>query len=214
MFELFDEAPKAGPFSILTVCTGNICRSPLAASLLRRELRGLPVSVTSAGTRAMEGAPMDAPMRRIAEELDLHDATRHQARQITAEAVAEADLVLALAREHRRATVELVPRANRTAFTLREFARLVPHAAVDGFGADPGDAGARMRLAVTRAAQARGAAAPPDSPEDDEVVDPFGSSHEVYERSRAQLVPAVRTVAEFLRAAAAPAGAGSAEVRT
>jgi protein-tyrosine-phosphatase len=44
---------------VLFVCTGNICRSPLAASLLERALkeRGLEVEVTSAGTGAWDGAP-------------------------------------------------------------------------------------------------------------------------------------------------------------
>ena len=45
--------------NVLFVCTGNICRSPLAASLLERALkeRALEVTVASAGTGAWDGAP-------------------------------------------------------------------------------------------------------------------------------------------------------------
>ena len=46
-------------FTILTVCTGNVCRSPIAEKLLRLELRDLPgVRVHSAGTNALVNAPM------------------------------------------------------------------------------------------------------------------------------------------------------------
>ncbi len=54
---LFEDSTNTGPFKILTVCTGNICRSPLAEGLLRKVLRGLPVEVSSAGTGALVGVP-------------------------------------------------------------------------------------------------------------------------------------------------------------
>src|SRR3989441_9691946 len=52
-------SPRTMIQHVLFVCTGNICRSPLAASLLERALkkRGLEVTVTSAGTGAWDGAP-------------------------------------------------------------------------------------------------------------------------------------------------------------
>ena len=48
-------------FSILTVCTGNICRSPAVERLLTRKL-GPTVSVSSAGTHALVGHPIAEPM--------------------------------------------------------------------------------------------------------------------------------------------------------
>ena len=50
----------AEPFGVLFVCTGNICRSPTAEALARRELArypGVPLEVSSAGSHALEGNP-------------------------------------------------------------------------------------------------------------------------------------------------------------
>ena len=193
--------------TILTVCTGNICRSPLAEHLLQQELRGVPgVRVASAGTRALAGATMHPQSREIAERLIPNYGRSHVARQLDITDVREADLLLAMSREHRRAIVELLPRAARTTFTIREFARLSD--AVDGEEfriADPmftDDIGDRMREAVDAVAGLRGAVPPLADPAEDDVVDPYGRGVEVYEESAGQLVPAVRTSAGFLRRAA------------
>ena len=111
-------------FRILTVCTGNICRSPLAEQLLRRELAGVDAVVSSAGTGALVGHPMAdraaAYSRRLGGEPDAHAG-----RQLTSALLRESDLVLVATRRHRKAVVELLPRASRSTFTLREFARLL-----------------------------------------------------------------------------------------
>ncbi|MFN2560552.1 MAG: low molecular weight phosphatase family protein, partial [Jatrophihabitans sp.] len=47
-------------FAVLFVCTGNVCRSPLAERLMRARLApGLPVAVSSAGTMGLSGYPID-----------------------------------------------------------------------------------------------------------------------------------------------------------
>ncbi|NLA65189.1 MAG: hypothetical protein GX862_04550 [Leucobacter sp.] len=80
-----DGQQVAGPFTILTVCTGNICRSPLSEGLLRMVLAGLPVVVHSAGASAMVGHSMTEPNRVIAAGLGVTDADVHVARQLTLE---------------------------------------------------------------------------------------------------------------------------------
>jgi protein-tyrosine-phosphatase len=87
---------------ILFVCTGNTCRSPLAEAIGRREAidRGLlDVDVESAGTSAWEGAPASDGSLLVALERHL-DLSNHSARQLTAELVREADLILAMSAQH------------------------------------------------------------------------------------------------------------------
>ncbi|THG34478.1 low molecular weight phosphatase family protein [Glaciibacter flavus] len=180
---------------VLAVCTGNVCRSPLAQLVLASELREHPqVTVLSAGTHALVGEPMTERMRSVATGLGLEGAAAHRARQLTRELIAEADLILGLTREHRRRIVELDPLALRRTFTLREFARLSGGLKGEAAGTDVGDAA----LAVAVGGM-RGRVAPPTRPEDDDVIDPYRRSAAVYARSAGQLVPAARTTADVLR---------------
>jgi len=94
---------------ILLVCTGNICRSPLAAALLERALReraAAGMEVTSAGTGAWDGAPVSEGAYLVGLERGL-DLSGHRARLLTRELVDEADLILTMARHHRARVDEL-----------------------------------------------------------------------------------------------------------
>lgn len=207
-------------FTILTVCSGNICRSPLAEQLLRAGLAGVEgVRVSSAGTIAMVGKGMPAEALALSTRLGVSDAPAHLARQLDAQHIRDADLVLGLSREHRRAVVEIVPAATRRTFTLREFAHLAAAVADHDLAdvasdvasdADPFEqprsvaerVEASLRAAVGAAATLRGVVEPLPSPDDADVIDPYRRSAAVYETSAAQLVPAVQaTVALLARAA-------------
>ena len=110
---------------VLFVCTGNICRSPLAEAMLRRavEERGLDVSVGSAGTGAWEGAPASEGAYLVALEHGL-DLSAHRARLLTRDLVEASDLVLTMARHH-RARVDELGGAGRV-HVLGEYAGLAP----------------------------------------------------------------------------------------
>ncbi|MGA4669589.1 low molecular weight protein-tyrosine-phosphatase [Propionibacteriaceae bacterium Y1923] len=114
---------QARPFRILAVCTGNICRSPAAELLLQRAL-GPSVHVTSAGTGALVGEPIDPAMATLLHQDGL-DTAEFSAHQLTAAMIRDADLVLPMTRHHRAAIVELVPAAVRRTFTLLEFAHVL-----------------------------------------------------------------------------------------
>lgn len=198
---------------ILTVCTGNVCRSPLAAQLLTLRLADLGVTVASAGARARARATMtpEAVALAVARGVPAELAEAHRARYLTAGMLAGSgaagrpDLVLAMAREHRREVVELDPTRARTAFTAREFARLAADVTDDELRAAGAAAGddprARFAAALGVVAGRRGLVLPPAAPEDDDVIDPIGRSAATYARSADELMPGIDAVERVVRAA-------------
>lgn len=202
-FSFFEAPTRSGPLSVLTVCTGNICRSPLAELLLTHTLQGLPVRVQSAGTTPLIGHPMTEQNRAIAKEYGVTNADSHAARELTPGLIRDADLVLALSREHRRAVVEMLPKASRHTFTLREFARLAEVADLEELTLPrTANVDDRLRETVDLIAQVRGSLPPLTNLEDHDVIDPYRQSDEVYQASAQQIIPAVNTVTALFRRAA------------
>ncbi|MBW9094156.1 low molecular weight phosphatase family protein [Microbacterium jejuense] len=192
-------------FEILTVCTGNICRSPLAEILLRARLADLAPRVASAGTRGLASAPMTPEAAHLALALGAPEAETlaHRSRFLTEQHLESPDLILAMTRDHRRAIVGLAPSRLRSTFTVREFARLASavsadelRRAADAAGPEPA---ARIRAASQFLAASRGLVPTPQDPADDDVVDPYGQPWETYLVSTSQLEPAVSTTASTLR---------------
>ncbi|MFN2518046.1 MAG: low molecular weight phosphatase family protein [Jatrophihabitantaceae bacterium] len=149
------------PLSVLYVCTGNVCRSPMAELLFRGWADPASgVSVSSAGTHALVDHGIDRSSAEALSQLGI-DPSRHRARQFEPWMAADADLILTAGREHRDVVMTELPRIYKRAFTMKEFARLVadvPHG-------DP--------HAVIAAAAAGRGYTKPVSPEDDDVHDPY-----------------------------------------
>jgi len=187
-------------FTVLVVCTGNICRSPLAELLLRKELAQRTVlRVTSAGTRAVVDSPMDPTSREIAEGLGIVEGIKeHRAQQLQASLAEGADLILTMTREQRREVVQLTPRSTKKAFTLREFARLATATKDDDLSQESSEA-ACLRASVRAAALTRSDILPPLSAAEDEVIDPYHQAASVYAESTRQLVPAIEAVVSYFQ---------------
>lgn len=84
--------------SVLVVCVGNICRSPMGERLLTRALPGLVIG--SAGLSAVVGSEADFTSQQAASDIGL-DLGGHVARQLTAEIGAAYDLILVMEPRHR-----------------------------------------------------------------------------------------------------------------
>ncbi|WP_262103517.1 low molecular weight phosphatase family protein [Arthrobacter sp. Marseille-P9274] len=190
---------------ILTICTGNICRSPMAERILQQkfdEIRPGLFEVRSAGIQALTGKPMDARAEGLLHVLG-GTSDGFVARQLQEMHLANADLVLAMGVEHRDRILNLMPRLLKRTFTVRELARMVGAIAADPEMDVPGgtsDEEVEYRwkrlphLAALKRHQTHAA-----DPLEDEVVDPYRRDDEVYRQMVHELVPALDRLVDFER---------------
>lgn len=183
--------------SILVVCTGNVCRSPYIERRLRHELDGTGIDVTSGGTYALVDRPMDAGSSRLLAASGL-PGPEFRARQLEREMVADADLVLAAAREHRSAAARLHPPAIRKVVTLRDLADLLT-------GVTPAEVFARevsgswvtqvVSIALARRAHV------PARQDGVDISDPFGLPQAAFEQMADEVEAALAVIVPLLRGA-------------
>ncbi|MET4589407.1 low molecular weight phosphatase family protein [Arthrobacter sp. 754] len=208
-------ASAPAPVRILTVCTGNICRSPVAERLLQAGLdQVMPGGfvVTSAGTRAMVGDPMQPLSGDIVRTYG-GNPDGFVSRQLTSKILRGVDLVLTMTSGHRGEVLQLDASLLKRTFTIREFARMLDvlddradsaadsanqgHAAADG--GDPLSANtAFWRGLPARAASVRHLSLPADSAEND-IIDPYRRSPDIYRQMEDELAPAIVSVLRHAR---------------
>jgi low molecular weight protein-tyrosine phosphatase len=160
--------------SILVVCTGNVCRSPIAegmlgAALVRRVGDDAP-EVRSAGTIGWEGTGAMPESIEAAAERGI-DIRAHVARRLTPAFLDHTDLILAMAQEHREEIDRLRPEVSERTFTLKELTRLVEELP------EPSD---RDLTARVRAASALRGTGFEGNELDEDVSDPLGLPLESY----------------------------------
>jgi protein-tyrosine phosphatase len=191
------------PARILTVCTGNICRSPFLERALQHELDQSwgpgEVEVFSAGTGALAGHPMEDQAEAL---LAAHgySAEGFTAQHLTADLIARADLVLTATRAHRGKVASLHPRALRYVFAFREFADLLSGLDDEQLAAPGEHARDHVTRVVALAAGQRGMR-PPLSDEDADIVDPYRRPPQVFDAMTSQITRALPGVVRGLRRA-------------
>lgn len=174
-------------FSVLFVCTGNICRSPMAERLFQARI-GAGVESSSAGVSGLEGWAMDPPSAQVLRELG-GDPVGHLARRLSLQMIEAADLILTAETFHRSAVVQLEPLGFRRTFTLREFGRLGA-----SFGAlTEGPTDQSLRARVIAVAEQRGSVDPVE-PSADDIADPYGEPLNVTRMVGSQISQAVNAV--------------------
>lgn len=172
--------------TIVTVCTGNICRSPLAERMFQMRLASNPsFEISSAGLHAVVGAPMDLD---AADQLRAHggDPAELYGEQITKIHVTAADLILTMTRKQRDELIREFPLAMHRTFTMAEFAVLSELVA---------DSSTSFLELVSRASRFRFRAHLSDS---DDVPDPIDASVAVHQLVGNQIVALVDRISKQL----------------
>jgi protein-tyrosine phosphatase len=182
-------APTGLPL-VTFLCTGNICRSPLAEKVLRQRLTEagiMDVSVGSVGLRAVSGSGMDVLPAQIAARSGADP--QHVARQADDELIRASTLVLTMTRQQRADLVREFPFALKRTFTLSEFVRIVEETPILGL-----DGTNRRQLfdTVVEAGHQRSSVALTDG---DDIEDPYRRSVETHERVGARIVELVDRLA-------------------
>jgi RpiB/LacA/LacB family sugar-phosphate isomerase len=107
--------------TILFVCTGNVCRSPMAEGLFRKAASGRgEFYVFSAGIGAMDGQPPTPHSVQAMSELGI-DISGQRSRMLTADLVRQADFIFGMTHGHVETVGLLYPQAAEKTFLLREF---------------------------------------------------------------------------------------------
>jgi RpiB/LacA/LacB family sugar-phosphate isomerase len=107
--------------TILFICTGNVCRSPMAEALFRHAARGRgEFRVVSAGLGAMDGQPPTQHSVQAMRELGV-DISGQRSRMLTADLVRQADFIFGMTHAHVDTIALLYPPAAEKTFLLREF---------------------------------------------------------------------------------------------
>lgn len=185
------------PPRILFLCTGNLCRSPMAEYFLLdlADRRRLSLDVRSAGT-ARQGVPSPPEVVTAMSRFGL-DLSGHRSRTFTEDDLEGADLIIGMERRHVRTAAVAAPATYRRMFTLKELDRIITSSG--GPGPDE-----ELRQWSLRVSEGRRLECHLGASLDDDVPDPMGRSLAVYDRT-AEMVGALCTrLADGLENALSP----------
>ncbi|MCQ4122067.1 arsenate reductase/protein-tyrosine-phosphatase family protein [Rhodococcus tibetensis] len=167
---------------VLFVCSGNVCRSPIAERLTHAYAvdRGVPhLTAESAGVRALVGFPIEPIAASVVQGLGAN-ADGFTARRLRPEMIKRADLVLTMTEQIRDRSMELVLGTSHCTFTLREAHRIAS------------DTGART---VAELAVARRDFGPVENPN---ISDPVGLSEAAFTQVGDQIATSLISLLDVL----------------
>ncbi|MCS7258189.1 MAG: low molecular weight protein arginine phosphatase [candidate division WOR-3 bacterium] len=126
-------------FTILFVCSGNSCRSPMAEALMKKILNEekpqfpIKIRTASCGTIALNNMPPSENAVKVLSEYGI-DLTGHRTRRISKSAIKNADLILVMEKAHKEKILEIMPNAQTKTFLISEFASGSSKEIVDPIG--------------------------------------------------------------------------------
>ena len=178
---------------VLIICTGNVCRSPVAEYLFRSELPDLPIEFASAGTDAMPDQEIDPKMAALLARRGI-ETSDFRSRWLTGAMPLSADLILTAATTHRATVTRISPPLLHRTLTLKQLARYAPEILTER---PPADFGARIEWIIGSLPRARSRSLREGS---DSIEDPIGKSQRTYATVFTDVERSVLAISELLRA--------------
>ena len=154
---------------ILMVCTGNTCRSVMAAALFKKYAaeRQIAVMVDSAGLHAFGSEPASPQAQTVMQEHGI-DLSGHRSKQVDFDLLDQYDLIPTMTQDHKRYILNLRPDLANKVFLIKEFAYQERQ--------ETNPLNEKMNKA------------------DSDVSDPFGQSVAVYHRTATELLQAIEAI--------------------
>jgi protein-tyrosine phosphatase len=182
--------------NVLVVCTANVCRSPVAAVMLRRQLRrlGVHASVDSVGfLEPGHPCPPELVDELVSRELGVCD---HMSAVLDLDRLEGADLVVGMERRHVRDVILSAPDAAARTFTLKELVRR-------GEQLTEPRAGVPLNTWLEDVAAGRGPSDLVGQARADDTADPFGGSRRAYRETVTEIDDLSTRLARLLASHAA-----------
>ncbi len=165
---------------VLMVCTGNTCRSVMAAALMQKiaEERGIGISVSSAGLAAFGGDPATSPTQQVMDAYGI-DVSTHRSRRVQQPLIDESDYIFVMTEAHcRQLTAMFGEQAAAKTYVLKAYARMAEENAPTQEEKDCGEANTNTDM---------------------DIPDPFGDTVEAYRRTAEEIECAVRMIIDSWR---------------
>lgn len=185
---------RSDAIGVLFVCTGNQCRSPMAATLLRARLASSPeqIEVASAGFTG-DGFPAPPPAIGSMAEIGL-DMSGHRSRLVRPATVTSSDLVIGMTRQHVIDLAAMTPDGWKRCFTFPDLLRRAE-------AAGPRLPGQDLRAWAIGLHAGRSRMSLLALPLSDDVADPIGRRRREFDRTRDVLERMTARLAEMIRSA-------------